>query len=366
MPTRFCLATLLLVLPLITPALHAQQDTWSFAVSGDSRNCGDIVMPAIAAGVNRDRATFYWHLGDYRAIYMVDEDYLKIHPKTTIIDYETNAWPDFIQHQLAPFGDLPVFLGKGNHETIPPKTQLDYLTQFTDWLDAPTLKKQRLADDPTDHQVKNYYHWIDRGIDFISLDNSLSDQFDSAQLAWLLKVLQRDETNDAVRSLVLGMHAALPDSLSAGHSMNDSAQETASGRQAYAALLDFRNKAHKNVYVLASHSHFVMNNIYADACHPGADALPGWIIGTAGAVRYRLPPNLGNAKTVMTDVYGYLLGTVAADGTVQFEFKQVKQSDVPEATVNEFTADQVKWCFEQNKSAYVVGSPTCPVPRPRQ
>ena len=33
-----------------------QQDTpagapWRFAVSGDSRNCGDVVMPAIAAGV---------------------------------------------------------------------------------------------------------------------------------------------------------------------------------------------------------------------------------------------------------------------------------------------------------------------------
>jgi hypothetical protein len=40
-----------------------------FAVSGDSRNCGDIAMPAIAAGVRKDGAQFYWHLGDYRAIY---------------------------------------------------------------------------------------------------------------------------------------------------------------------------------------------------------------------------------------------------------------------------------------------------------
>src|SRR5580704_2483033 len=29
------------------PSAHA----WKFAVSGDSRNCGDIVMPAIAVGV---------------------------------------------------------------------------------------------------------------------------------------------------------------------------------------------------------------------------------------------------------------------------------------------------------------------------
>ena len=63
MPTSLRLATLLLVLPLITPIVCAQNGTWTFAVSGDARNCGDIVMPAIAAGVKRDQAAFYWHLG---------------------------------------------------------------------------------------------------------------------------------------------------------------------------------------------------------------------------------------------------------------------------------------------------------------
>ncbi|MGA9568018.1 MAG: hypothetical protein WBS19_21000, partial [Candidatus Korobacteraceae bacterium] len=47
----------------------AVQSTWKFAVSGDSRNCGDIVVPAIAQGVLSDGAAFYWDLGDYRAIY---------------------------------------------------------------------------------------------------------------------------------------------------------------------------------------------------------------------------------------------------------------------------------------------------------
>src|SRR5579862_3364204 len=47
---------------------------WYFAVSGDSRNCGDVVMPAIAAGVIQSGASFYWHLGDFRAIYEFDED----------------------------------------------------------------------------------------------------------------------------------------------------------------------------------------------------------------------------------------------------------------------------------------------------
>src|SRR6266478_8883658 len=54
-------------------SLSAQSyDNWSFAVSGDSRNCGDIVMPGIAEGVRADKAQFYWHLGDYRANYGFD------------------------------------------------------------------------------------------------------------------------------------------------------------------------------------------------------------------------------------------------------------------------------------------------------
>src|SRR6266436_4180349 len=58
-------------------SLSAQSyDNWSFAVSGDSRNCGDIVMPGIAEGVRADKAQFYWHLGDYRATY----DFKEIRP----------------------------------------------------------------------------------------------------------------------------------------------------------------------------------------------------------------------------------------------------------------------------------------------
>jgi hypothetical protein len=49
---------------------------WHFVVSGESRNCGDLIMPAIAKGSFRDQAPFYWHLGDFRAIYEYDEDIL--------------------------------------------------------------------------------------------------------------------------------------------------------------------------------------------------------------------------------------------------------------------------------------------------
>ena len=55
----------------------------------------------------------------------------------------------------------------------------------------------------------------------------------------------------------------------------------------------------------------------------------------------------------MTDVYGYLLATVAADGTITFEFKQVKKPDVPASVVKEFSRQQVDWCFAQNNSTYI-------------
>ena len=34
---------------------------------------------------------------------------------------------------------MPVLLGIGNHETIPPKTRAEYLAQFSDWLNAPRM-----------------------------------------------------------------------------------------------------------------------------------------------------------------------------------------------------------------------------------
>lgn len=125
--------------------------SWKFALSGDSRNCGEIVTPAIAAGVLKDGASFYSRLGDYRAIYMFDEDYLRTHPQPAISDYENAAWPDFINHQLKPFGKLPVFLAVGNHELIPPKTHNEILAQFTLYLSGsrPDLPERRRAVEKT-------------------------------------------------------------------------------------------------------------------------------------------------------------------------------------------------------------------------
>lgn len=60
---------------------------WRFAVSGDSRNCGDVVMPAIAKKAREDSASFYWHLGDFRAIYDFDQDFRQTHSNSNISDY---------------------------------------------------------------------------------------------------------------------------------------------------------------------------------------------------------------------------------------------------------------------------------------
>ncbi len=363
---RLSILFLSLLLSILVPVnfVSAQSgDTWSFAVSGDSRNCGDVVVPAIAAGVRADGVKFYWHLGDFRAGYDFDQDLLAApeyrgkHP--TISDYQRIEWDDFIARQLDPFGDTPVFLAIGNHELVPPKTRTDYLQQFADWLDTPVIRAQRLRDDPHDHKLRTYYHWIHNGVDFISLDNASLDQFDEGQMAWIERVLALDESNSSVRTIVVGMHDALPDSISTGHGMNESAQMERTGRRVYQDLLAFRSKTKKHVYVLASHSHFFVEDAYNDACHSSPETLlPGWIVGTAGAVRYRLPNNLGGAKLAKTDVYGYLLGTVQPSGEIKFQFREITRDKVPQP-INERYGDQVQACFTENKSPYTPAGPDC-------
>ena len=344
-------AASLLFFALLTAAAQAQQP-WTFAVSGDSRNCGDVVMPSIAAGVHHDQASFYWHLGDLRAIYDFDQDYKQLIATGSprIIDYENGAWDDFIQNQLTPFADTPVFLGIGNHELIPPKTRPDFLIQFADWLDTPELKQQRLQDNPTDHRLHTYYHWRRAGIDFINLDNASPDQFDQDQIAWFERVLHADAADSSVATVVVGMHEALPDSISKGHSMSESPQGEVSGRRAYADLLNLQQTAHKNVYVLASHSHFFMDGIYnTDYWRSNGGVLPGWIVGTAGAVRYVLPPKAADAKAAKTNVYGYLLATVNPNHTIELQFHEIVEKDIPASVVTRFSADFVHQCFAANR-----------------
>lgn len=338
------------------PPAAPAANTWRFAVSGDSRNCGDVVMPGIAAGVLRDQAEFYWHLGDFRAIYDFDEDMLHqpehLGKPLAISDYLALAWPDFIDSQLAAFGSLPVFLALGNHEIVPPKTREEALPQFADWFNAPAIARQRIIDNPHDHRMKTYYHWIERGVAFYTLDNSTPDQFDSAQMGWFVRTLAQDSANPAVTTLVVGMHEALPDSIAADHSMNSFDAGTESGRHAYADLLRVQNEAHKRVYVLASHSHYFMDGIFnTEYLRAHGGVLPGWIVGTAGAVRYALPPNARDAHAAETNVYGYLLATVSPSGEIRFDFKRLAEKDVPAPITNRYKSAFVHWCFAENSQA---------------
>jgi hypothetical protein len=138
-----------------------------------------------------------------------------------ISDYLAVAWPDFIAYQLTPFGHLPILLAMGNHDTIPPATRDAWPIQFADWLESPAIRAQRLKDNPQDRKLRAYYHWVSSNVDLISRDNASTNQFDSAQLNWLLSLIQRDEASTDIRTIVVGMHAALPGSIGHSHSMSD-------------------------------------------------------------------------------------------------------------------------------------------------
>ena len=362
MKSRNLVSTIsMLVLLCVTPAAVAQtQDSaasWKFAVSGDSRNCGDVVMPAIAAAVRQDGASFYWHLGDFRKIFGIDEDIAHqpehIAKPLTMPEYEDLAWKDFTASQIEPFGTLHVYLGRGNHESISPKTREEYLAQFAHWLDAPNLRAQRLRDDPGNLKPKTYYHWIERGVDFITLDNGSGYEFDADQLAWFEKVLRSDASTPAIHTIVVGMHEALPESISKGHSMNESQGGIESGRRVYADLLKQRNKSHKPVYVLSSHSHYFMDGIFnTDYWRAHGGVLPGWIVGTAGAERYKLPANASDANAAQTNVYGFLLGTVSPSGRIQFDFERLNEQDLLTAAGARYAPEFVHWCFAENSQAH--------------
>jgi hypothetical protein len=344
---------------------------WRFIVSGDSRNCGDIVMPAIAAHSAQFAPSFYWHLGDLRAIYKIDEDiaFSNANQGRTLSceTYHRLAWSDFVANQIGAFGDVPFYLGIGNHEMILPKTEAAFKREFNDWLNQPTLRQQRELDGEP-KQPEPYFHWIQGGVDFIYLDNA-SDCFSNEQMSWFQHRIADAKSSAAVKSVVVGMHEALPDSFANNHSMGDNPKEPESfksGREVYEALAEFGKS--KPVYVLASHSHFYMENIFSTPklAPKGAQPLPGWIVGTAGAVRYALPDPLPAppAKS-QTDVYGYLVGTVT-DGKIQFSYEEIHDSDVPQYVKQRYAPTAVQWCFEHNsqsKGKTADLTPICDSPR---
>ena len=335
------------------PAKAGSGGPWKFVVGGDSRNCGDVVMPAVAAGAASNGAAFYWHLGDFRALYDFDEDLVTSRKLAgerplAISDYQRTAWDDFLQSQLLPFGSTPVFLAIGNHELVAPKSRLEFLAQFVDWFNAPPIQQQRLKDNPKDHRMKPYYHWVQGGVDFISMDNASNDQFDDGQLAWFERVVNKVISDPSIKAIAVGMHAALPDSLASDHSMSDWAQGEYSGRRVYKGLLRAQ-AAGKKVYALASHSHFYMSGIFdSPYWKANGGSIPGWIVGTTGAVRYALPPGAKDAKEAKENIYGFLVATVSGDGSIRFDFQEISERDIPESVVKKYSADFVHQCFVGN------------------
>src|SRR5438477_12748670 len=159
MRLRCALAFLLFPIAALAQTTPPADGSWHFVVAGDSRNCGDVVMPAIAQAAKNNDAKFYWHLGDWRAIYTFDEDMVQANTmagKTLQIqNYLMNALGDAVDNQLKPFDKLgiPVYAGIGNHETIWPMTRAAFVKAFYAYLDAPAIRVQRLKDSPYDLSV---------------------------------------------------------------------------------------------------------------------------------------------------------------------------------------------------------------------
>lgn len=333
------------------PKAHAQAGAWTFAVSGDSRNCGDFVMPAIAEKVKGEGDAFYWHLGDFRWMAEPDQDLIAMdHAQNPFLaqDYHKIAWDDFLKHQMAAFGSLPVFLGRGNHETVPPMTREGYVLKFTGYLDRPEIEAQRAKDGTAASPIGPWYHWTQGGVDFITLDNASKEEFSDAQLHWLRGVLDRDlAPNSGVRAIVAGMHEALPHSTGSEHAMDDWERGRETGMQVYGWFHDAQ-KAGLHVYLIASHSHYYSPDIYNTPYwveHSGTP-VPGLIIGSAGARRYKLPPTAhAGAKT---HIYGFMRGVVHADGTIDFTLHELSEKDLDKARWPTAPLEAIHECYVDN------------------
>jgi hypothetical protein len=355
----FRLSASLFLLAFFTPAgpisfAQPAASPWTFAVSGDSRNCGDFVMPAIAAKVKAEGDLFYWHLGDFRWIAQPDQDMKAMEPagsKESFAEYQGRAWDDFLAHQVASFGSLPVFLGRGNHEAIKPMTREGYIAKFSSFLTRPEIEAQRQADGDNGAAVEPWYHWTRGGVDFITLDNAGRDEFSPAQLRWLRALLDRDlAPGSGIRTIVAGMHEALPHSTSSDHGMDDWDLGVITGEMVYTWLFDAQ-AAGKHVYILASHSHFYSPNIFNTPYwrQHSSSVVPGIIIGSAGAHRYKLPQDADKASK--TNIYGYLQGTVQADGSIDFVLHELSENDLVQSRWPTAPLDAIHECSIRNSDA---------------
>lgn len=353
-----CSGTTRRAAPVAEPAKSSS--SWYFAVSGDSRDCGDVVMPRIAAAIRRNATNppvaFYWHLGDFRKMHGVDCDMRRRDDPSVdcarrpagdvgspaMGNYLDRAWKDFIERQLGPFGTTPVFLAIGNHQLYSGRTREDVRRTFQRWLTEEPIHSQRHADYPdAGTEGDTYYHFVHRGIDFIILDNA-SGAFDAAQVAWLRKVLARSAADARVSAIVVGMHATLPGSTNRYHAMDATCDGRRSGNEVY----DFLSgaAATKKVFVFSSHSHRFAENVYDQPEHAG-HVIPGWVIGTAGASQ-PLTEGAGTAWPAIR--YGYVEVEVSPEGEIVSRFREIRREDPTGGSPD--SSALLDFCFAANKS----------------
>jgi hypothetical protein len=347
----FSCACALIVNPA-SVAGQASDSTWTFAVSGDSRNCGDFVMPAIAAKVKAEKDAFYWHLGDFRVMSKEpDQDMASMQPagkKLSTEEYYQTAWNDFLTHQMAPFAPVPVFLGRGNHDTHPPMTRESYTAKFSSFLDRPAIAETRRRDGTDAAPVGPWYHWIENGVDFITLDNATKDEFTDEQLRWLRAVLDHDlAPGSGINGIVAAAHEALPHSTGSEHAMDDWELGQRTGEMVYHWFYDAQ-AAGKHVYLIASHSHYYSPNIFDTPYwkQHTRKVVPGMIIGSAGAHRYALPKNAKKGAKSM--IYGFVQGTVHPDGSIDFALKELSEQDLMNAKWPNAPQDAIHECYIHN------------------
>jgi hypothetical protein len=360
----------------------APAGTWYFAVSGDSRDCGDLVMPKIARDVEVRRAAapaaFYWHLGDFRRLFGPDCDMVKrdrpdwdcaARPESALGTDAMNryldaAWDDFLDRQIVPFGDTPVFLGIGNHELAAGRTRDEFRRKFQKWLASAPIHLQRIREaamSPPFYSTEGdtYYHFVQNGVDFLYLDNADGASFSAAQLGWLQTVLENDAKDPSIRTIVAGMHEALPYSKQRGHAMDASCQGLCSGEWAYDLLFRAQAIGGKRVYVFASHSHLFVADAFAGQPEHTGQVLPGWIVGTAGAQQYRQEGD--------PIQYGYVLVAVHPDGTLDVTFHEVTR-DSPPVPTYKGAGPLTDFCFTRNRTvpgnSVYTGSCACGQSRP--
>jgi len=350
--------TAIFVLMAVSAVAQANhEEVWTFAVSGDSRNCGDFVMPAIAADVKAEGDAFYWHLGDFRWISKPDQDLVSMLPdrkEPSSDEYHRMAWDDFLKHQMAAFGDFPVFLGRGNHENVPPMTRDGYVAKFAAYLNRPEIVAQRDADGANAGPIGPWYHWTHNGVDFITLDNASREEFSDAQLKWLRTVLDRDLAGGSgIHTIVAGMHEALPHSTGAEHAMDDWDLGERTGDLVYQWFYGAQ-AAGKHVYLIASHSHYYSPNIFNTPYWKQYTnrVVPGVIIGAAGAHRYALPKTAD--KAARTHIYGYLQGIVHADGEVEFKLHELTEEEMKRTRWPNAPLDAIHECYVNNADAHAV------------